>query len=639
MVCGVHAMSAPGAWWLYPWLALWWAGIFAGSLTVGRWLLRRLGLAPDSGGAEWVLGTGLGLVLLSYLAFAASALHLLSVGFLLGLSALWLVLALLGFRVGRRARGGEAPRGIAGFGWLAIIILALTAGMNLLPVLTPAVDWDGVAYHLALPKIYLAAGGFVFRPDIFHNLFPQFTEMLFLPGLLFPAGIAAKAVHYGLGLLAAGAVYAAARKSGLRTAAWFAAAVFYVQFLVQVESGTAFIDLASAAYAGLALVAFQHSWDRQADSRRWLYLAVFLAGVCAAIKWHGVVILALAGGWALLYIWTDRPGRALEKLRTLALAAGWGLLPVAPYLLRAWLQGGNPVWPLGFNWFGGHDWDADLARRSTAIVANFAGVHRGWEGLIRLPLDLAMHGDQFGVGGPQLRWPLLGLVWTGLAWLLVKLSRRGASHSKPDLRLAYLPAALALYGAFWHFTSPQVRFLLVLFPVVFWLAACALSDVWRAGRVGKVAAVIGGLLLVAVHPPVHRETWEQVRMIAGAIRPQEFIARRLDNYPACEFLNRQDAEGGRVLLFGENRGFYLNGEYLWGDPQFQKVVDYMTLGTPDRLLGCLRELGVTRVMYRTDLYPPEYLEPGTVKLMQAALAQAGAREYYDGKVAVYKLKE
>jgi hypothetical protein len=143
----------------------------------------------------------------------------------------------------------------------------------------------------------------------------------------------------------------------------------------------------------------------------------------------------------------------------------------------------------------------------------------------------------------------------------------------------------------------------------------------------------------AVHPPIHRDTWEQVQTIMGRISSAAFITRYLEHYPACQYLNQHQSAGERVLLFGENRGFYLDRDYVWGDPVLQQIVDYRSLTTPEALLRRLQDLHIRWVLYRTGLFGPDYLTPQAARLMQATLAQYGQENFRQGPVTVFRLED
>lgn len=660
---------------------LWFGLLAAGSAGWGRWLLRRVGLNADDAVAEASLSLGLGLGLVSYTAFALASLRLFTP---LALSLLTLAAmagAVWHLRLGCWLLGLRAGR--PGFlGGLLAAYLLLLAGANLLPALTPAWDWDGVAYHLALPKIYLQAGGFVFRPDIYHNLFPQFTEMLFSLGFWSPFGAAAKLMHYGFGLLAAAAVFSLGRSSKLGLAAGLAAAFFYSQYLVHIESGTAFIELATTAYVALALLSLRQAASASAsddplprtpaefaekntsrsasgtspakrrgdassvvgpraapEDLRWHYLAALFAGMAAATKWHGLILLACLALWQMVWVWQTDPDSAGVKLRRMAGLLFWASLPVIPYFARAWLLGGNPIWPLGYSLFGGRWWDAEAARLMTAFVADFAGHTKGWLGFLRLPWDLMLSAPAFGVGAAQARLPLLGLflLLAGGGWLLL----RRQSAPPRWTRTALGASLFAFFLAVWFASSPQFRYLLPVFPLLAWLAAVVCQKLWDSpGRFTKAWAVLGGLLLLTVHPPAHRDTLEHVKAVAGVVQPGDFLTRRLNHYPACLYLNQHAGPGEQVLLFNENRGFYLDADYLWGDPLNQNLIAYRRLGSAAALRGRLRELGVRWVLFRQVARTDErYYAERTVSLMEGVLREAGELKFSAEDCSVYRLRE
>lgn len=616
---------------------LWLALLAAGCAGWGRWLLRRAGLVADEAAAEAGLSLGLGLGVVSYAAFALAALRLFTPAALSLLTLAAMAGAVWHLRLGCWFFSLRSSRPGVG-GVLLAAYLLLLAGANLLPALTPAWDWDGVAYHLALPKIYLQARGFVFRPDIYHNLFPQFTEMLFSLGFWSPFGAAAKMIHFSFGLLAALAVFSLGRSSKLGLAAGLGAAFFYGQYLVHVESGTAFIDLATAAYAALALLSLRQALASPSQPR-WHYLAALFAGIAASTKWHGLILLACLALWQMAWSWRSETVSPQDRARRIAGICFWGAVPVIPYLARAWILGGNPVWPLGYSFFGGRCWDAEIDRLMTAFVADFAGQTRGWLGFLRLPWDLLVAGKAFGVGAEQARLPLLGLfaVLFGAGWLRFRQKTTAA----PWLWAALATGLIALFLVLWFRSSPQFRYLLPLFPLLAWIAAVVCGKLWEApGRWAKTWAILSAVLLLAVHPPVHRDTWEQLKTAAGLELAADFLGSRLDHYPACLFLNQAVKPGERVLLFNENRGFYLTADYLWGDPLNQTLINYRRLDSAEALRLRLKELGVRWVLVRTVAQTDErYYSRRIVSLMDEALALGSERRFTRGEVSVYALTE
>ncbi|MCK5241049.1 phospholipid carrier-dependent glycosyltransferase [bacterium] len=620
--------------------SVWLAALLAGSTGIGRFLLRRFIPREIQPITELACAAGLGLALLSYLVFTLSAAQLLSLPMLWVITLLWSLSGIILLFTSPQPLLAENDRKIFSqtSSRVLLFFLFITAALTALTVFTPSWDWDGVAYHLALPKIYLAAGGFVFRPDIYHNLLPQFTEMLYMLGLVFPYGSAAKLIHFSFGLLAAITVYALGRENKLKLAALVGAAIFYTQYLVHIESGTTFIELASAAYVGLSILAVQQAL--KTGSQKWYYAAALFAGIVGATKWHGLIILALIGAFLLLHAWTKKTLTFKQRLTTWLLILGFGGLPVIPYFARAWIMGGNPIWPLGQPLFGGNVLDPVVAKEMTNFVFNFAGMMRGWQGFLRLPIDLTLFGSAFGVGGHELRWPLLG----GLLLLVITLFYQLQNLLKQKEQLKPRPWLLGggifIFIVIWFFTSPQVRYLLPLFPILSWGAAHALSNLWKQEqRLAKGLAIICGILLFLVHPPVHRNSLEQGKVILGLESADAFLAKYLEIYPAGKYLNEHVAKNERVLLFKDNRGFYLDVDYLWGDPLNQSLINYREHTSAEELYQGLRELGIRWILYREDIqYAENYYSPRVISLVDELLRIYGEERFSEQGTKVYSLK-
>lgn len=633
-----------------PWLAiLAWVGLLGWFLAAAGWGTLFLNLFELGGLGFWgrlALGLGLGQALLSYLIFLLGACSLFTPGWIAGVAGIWMLSgALFWFRPLRPSAVPLEPRTpFSGFERFLLILLGLLALANLLPASTPAVDWDGLAYHLALPKIYLAHHGFIFRPDIVHNLFPQFTEMLYTVGLFTPYAVGAKLIQFGFGLLVVLALIGLGEWAGKRAAGMLAGLFFYAQFLVHIESGAAFIDLATTAYTALGMLAIVRGLGPK-RIWKWLYLGLGFLGMAAATKWHGLVLLGIVAvfvGWKVLQ---DDSFSLKGKFTVLLKVSGCGILPVIPYFWRAWRLGGNPIWPFGFHWLGGRDWNEVAARRAYEAVHGFAGVHTGWRAFFFWPWDLLAHGNKFGVGGAELFGPLAGGVLLLLLWVLAGKELTPAEKNS-SLRAwqGWAGFSALLFLMFWAGSSPQVRFILPLFPLGAWVAARGTAGIWEksssAGPAGKAVLRTGvlaaGALFLAVHPPVHRDTFYLISQVLGRVPPDEFCARYLEHYPACRFLNQRMRPGERVLLFGENRGFYVNGEYLWSDPT-QTVFDYDRLDTPGKMLDRLNALGVSWVLWQENALGDEYVKPIWRDRMSTLLQRHGRRVFGDESCAVYQL--
>ena len=132
------------------------AWILAAGIGTGYQVCRRLGIHTGRAVEDvvWSAGLGLGIAAVGVLVLGVLgwATRWAIVGWLSALTLLGLqgILAMAPALAEQRSFAAP-PRGLRAY---LLVMLALTA----LLALTPPVDWDGLFYHLTLPRLYLAQG-------------------------------------------------------------------------------------------------------------------------------------------------------------------------------------------------------------------------------------------------------------------------------------------------------------------------------------------------------------------------------------------------------------------------------------------------------------------------------------------------
>jgi hypothetical protein len=153
-------------------------------------MLSVLNVKADSPIESAVFGVGIGLGVMSYLVLAIG---------LLGFLYPWTLMVLVGvmglvsirdivellkdavhglrFQVGTKLKASSA---------LITFSMVVLGALSLVSALAPpaGLDWDGLAYHLAVPKMYLAHHRVFYVPFLSHSNFPFLTEMLYALGNL-----------------------------------------------------------------------------------------------------------------------------------------------------------------------------------------------------------------------------------------------------------------------------------------------------------------------------------------------------------------------------------------------------------------------------------------------------------------------
>ncbi|MEK7382161.1 MAG: hypothetical protein AAB262_02635, partial [Elusimicrobiota bacterium] len=181
------------------------------------------------------------------------------------------------------------PRPRALWQELAAGLLAFAAFAVLATSLAPTLEWDVRAYHLALPEIYLRAGGLRDLPWMIHSHWPRLMETFYALPLAFGSDSTAALIHAGAAALLVGATAASA---GSAAAGWAAALTLAGQPALLRTAAAAHCDAASALFVFAAALALSQWEEKRADAT--LVIAGLLAGLAASTNLLGVAAL---GAW------------------------------------------------------------------------------------------------------------------------------------------------------------------------------------------------------------------------------------------------------------------------------------------------------------------------------------------------------
>lgn len=529
----------------------------------------------ESRAVRFAVGLGLGLGVVSLAIFG------------LGLAQLWRppVFAAI---VGLLAASGMAQlviltRRLLRFHWprgweiAACVLVTALLLLTLLTASAPVTDWDGLSYHLAVPKLYLQHGGIYWIPFLHHSNFPFATEMLYAPAIVLGQPPAAKVIHwvfFGLAALAAGLL--SERLMGPRTGVWVALA-FLLMPVGLWEAGAAYIDLATAAFVLLSCLALVCYLDEGDNRRRWLLLAAFLAGMSAGTKTFSLVWVGLAFLWISIKQWLSS-----RKITDSGLFLAVSLAVCAPWYIKSYVMTGNPVFPFLYSVFGGKGWGkagAEMYR----LTFNKFGMGRTPLDFLMLPWDFLAHGGKFIDQGA-----LLGSPGPLFAALLPAAAIGWKGRSRP---LAVLVAAYLLV---WFEASQQTRYLLPVLGLGCVLLGSALNRGRLVTNAGKgvivLAAVISAYIAYVIAGPA-------LSIVAGDLTPAEYIQQQMPAYSVISELNNELPAGAKVLMYGETRGFYLNRTYMWADMDLSTVIPYSQFRSPADMLNWFKRRGYRYALF------------------------------------------
>ncbi|MCC6628752.1 MAG: hypothetical protein IT340_15280 [Chloroflexi bacterium] len=514
--------------------------------ALGARLLTWLRVLDPSPGERLLIGLGLGL--------GALAVGLLALG-LLGLLQPVAIVSLIVGLAALAARAVPAVpadvRAAASVAWRhrparpLLVLLGAVLGLTLMLTLVPPVTWDGLAYHLAAPRAWLALGRLTPLADNPPANYPSYAQLLYALLLALGSESGPQMLHAALAVATVALTGLAASRLGGPRAGWLAAvalasapAVTYYAWHANIDFVWTFAE--AVGLYGLLRALTSDQTSQSAAGRPWLAVAGLGLGLAAGMKYLSLGSLALAAATVIII--------GLARRRHWAALAGdlaWLVAPAVliggPWYLRNALALGNPVWP---TFGGGGGWSDVRAASFARYVANI-GHPAGWPDLLWLPLRLFTGDHEQPLAIPS------------ILMLLAPLALLAPRRPERVTLLAYLAAQFLL----WSRGMTEVRFLFPAFVVASVLVGLVLADPPRrlqGRRTARVLAALPVLALALGLAPLlvfaaHVQPW---RPLLGLETRPAFVSRLVATYSAAVYLNQHAPAGSRVLLIGDGRLYY-----------------------------------------------------------------------------------
>lgn len=521
----------------------------------GRALAGRLGLTDLSESQKTLVGATLGLGLLALGTFALGALGLYRPW---AASALLALLWVAGYAELKPALESLAPdRSLLEARPLAAAAIALPLLLALWACLMPPHQYDSLVYHLALPQDYLLAGRLHAPEGLLFAHFPQNGEMLFTLALLAGSDVLAQMYVWLAFALSIAWLFALGRREAPLSAVLLACFLTATHSAVLLTASTTYVEPLVMLWITAGALSFER-WRQVPAARGWLVLSAAFIGLALGTKYYAG-LGAVALGLRLLW----RAAKSQDKpaaLKDLALFTGIVTVLFAPWLVKNWVFVRNPIFPFLYKYFEntGTGWNGDAAAGYFRILTEYGHAEGWFISLLKLPVLLLRNPLRFGGG-----MDVLGdLGWTLLLGALPLAVWAGRDNGFRRGLLAFC----GLWAAGWFSSGVVLRFLTVLVPLLALVGAAGLvklherlGGLGRAVLVGAVGALVAVNLFLALY--VHA-VFGTPSVLLGLETREEFLSRRLDYYPCAAAARDLPGPSGRILVVGEQRGYYLGRGHL-----------------------------------------------------------------------------
>jgi len=494
----------------------------------------------------------------------------------------------------------------------------------------PPVSRDALTHHLAVPKLWVEAGGIHERPDIVFSYYPQLLDIFYMLPVALGHDIAAKYMHFTFALLTALLIFLFVRRRIGPAWAALGGLLFLTLPLIVKLSVTVYVDLGLLFFTTAALFSMA-IWLEDTGRTRWLVLAAVCSGLALGTKYNALVsflVLSLLLPFFYLYRRENQHAEQLNAVKFGVLFVALSMLVFSPWLIRNYSLTGNPLYPLAQGVFAQGaaeltpvDEAADADTHVRAVLRGDSSsrekplgplltrrlVHE--ESLpytLMIPLRIFFEGED---DNPKYFDGRLNpfLLLLPLAFLVLA-KRTGFRHREPLLFGAYAVLMIVLV---FLLTDMRLRWVATIVPPLVVLVTYGLWAVHDllARRPGTTpwASAITGLLVAAYFVP----NLLYAHALYGKIDPVPYVTGKQDyaayvryhrpEYAAISLANHVVPPGRKALgLYLGNRRYYFSVDAILVNQVFTSVAERSKSG--DAIADRLLDLGYSHLVVHTGLF-------------------------------------
>jgi len=406
---------------------------------------------------------------------------------------------------------------LVGSGLIVLVVGYLCLG------LLPPTDFDGLMYHLAVVKLWLAHGGFFsvyFNPQAD---FPMLTEMIYMIGLAFGNDIICKSISFGLGIVLLCAIALVCKTyCGNKRLAVPAVLVFLTFTNTIANMSDCNVDIAQALWTLLAV--FCLDLFIESHKRRYALCTGFFAGMAMQTKIFGIFVLVILFVQGIM-AWKGSVDRK-KILQGLVIIGSIAVFCGLPWYVKSFLNKAT-ILSMNSDVLIEHDFNSPLGieTHNTFIFLLINTVGRVVSSFWSFTLFLRQHrADSFG--------PLLLVILPFACF--VKIPRKVKTLFV--CAVAYFASVLVMEMAFLQ-SGSSIRYstfvMVVAAPLIAWTIS-QLSEYPRLKKMLQTMVVVMVLLGTALFAKRYHHEW---KAIATNMSRDAYMASVLPEYSVIQAVN------------------------------------------------------------------------------------------------------
>jgi len=523
------------------------------------------------------------------------------------------------------------------FGKILALGSSILVLIQLVYALAPPIKWDTLAYHLELPRQYVAAGKFLFLVE--NPLWgrSQVAELLYTWAMVLRGWETATVLGWCFSVVLLLGILGIVRRYSGVTSAWVAVSALLVGYTFRGNFSWGYVDGLAALFGFAVLVTLLEAVESQ-ETRWFLWIGVF-AGLSLGVKFTNGILIPIV---LLGILMSRRKFGSRWWLYFLAVCL-IAFMFFLPWLFKNGLATGNPVYP--------HLWATESMSEDRLLYyqGKMEITPLNWHDVI-LPLSLTW----FGVEGAEIEGIERYYADTGPLLLLFSIPgliyRR--KETKGKLVAIWLVVGWIVMVVGGRITPLlwQTRYYYSLLPA----AAIAVGWGWEAIQGISAAGVrlfrVAGVLVLIVlslailGDTVNLSQQNPLGVILGVRSKSAYLDDMLGYYsPAMRALHELPP-GSKVVFLWDERGLYAPI-----DTQADQLIDRFyvvrkSLGDPELILDYWREAGFTDLLiYRAganfEYQNREAITPEDWQALTDLLGQLPTPINFGGVYELYSLTQ